>query len=82
MDPRLLVESLSGSAEHIRATRDALLAQGNAVGPVLQVLRDEQSPVDWTVSADILRGTGEPPPVADAASSASTPETTPGARPA
>lgn len=78
MDPRLLVESLSGPAERIRAAREALAAQGAAaVGPVLEVLCDEQSPIDWTVSADVLCRIGEPAllPLADAAASAGSPET-------
>ncbi|MFE4335230.1 hypothetical protein ACFRQM_39255 [Streptomyces sp. NPDC056831] len=65
MDMGLLTESLSGSWEHTRAARDALVEQGAAaVGAVLDVLCDEQSPVEWTVSADVLcdRGARSPAP--------------------
>ncbi|MFD9006241.1 HEAT repeat domain-containing protein [Streptomyces sp. NPDC059582] len=81
MDRRLLTESLTGSWEHTRSARDALVEQGMARGtaviePVLDVLCDEQSPVDWTVSADVLCRIGEPAllPLADAVAAAGSPE--------
>ncbi|WP_369142085.1 HEAT repeat domain-containing protein [Streptomyces sp. R44] len=77
MDMELLTESLSGSWDSTRSARDALVGQGAAVvGAVLDVLRDEQSPVDWTVSADVLCRIGEPAllPLAHAVASADSPE--------
>lgn len=77
MDKGLLTESLSGSWEHTRPARDALVEQGAAVvGAVLDVLCDEQSPVEWTVSADVLCRIGEPAllPLAHAAAAADSPE--------
>jgi hypothetical protein len=77
MDLGLLTESLSGSWEHTRAARDALVEQGAAaVGAVLEVLCDERSPVDWTVSADVLRRIGEPAlrPLAHMVAAAGSPE--------
>ncbi|MFJ7990377.1 HEAT repeat domain-containing protein [Streptomyces sp. NPDC096351] len=60
MDMGLLTESLSGSWEHTRPARDALVEQGaTVVEAVLDVLCDEQSPVEWTVSADVLCRIGE-----------------------
>ncbi|WP_405861218.1 HEAT repeat domain-containing protein [Streptomyces sp. NBC_00090] len=78
MDMGLLTESLSGSWEHTRAARDALVEQGAAaVGAVLDLLCDEQSPVEWTVSADVLCRIGEPAlqPLAHASAAADSPET-------
>ncbi|MGW1727629.1 HEAT repeat domain-containing protein [Streptomyces sp. NPDC002306] len=81
MDTGLLTESLTGSWEHTRPARDALVEQGVERGtaviePVLDVLCDERSPVDWTVSADVLCRIGEPAllPLADAAAVAGSPE--------
>ncbi|WP_432105687.1 HEAT repeat domain-containing protein [Streptomyces sp. bgisy091] len=77
MDKGLLIESLSGSWEHTRPARDSLVERGGAVvGAVLDVLCDEQSPVEWTVSADVLCRIGEPAllPLAHAAAAADSPE--------
>ncbi|MFF8381314.1 HEAT repeat domain-containing protein [Streptomyces sp. NPDC015661] len=77
MDTELLTESLSGSWDLTRSARDALVEQGEAVvGAVLEVLCDEQSPVDWTVSADVLCRIGEPAllPLAQATAAADSPE--------
>ncbi|WP_086829170.1 HEAT repeat domain-containing protein [Streptomyces sp. NRRL B-24572] len=77
MDMELLIESLSGSWERTRSARDALVGQGAAVvGAVLDVLCDEQSPVEWTVSADVLCRIGEPAllPLAHAVAAADSPE--------
>ncbi|MGW8765143.1 HEAT repeat domain-containing protein [Streptomyces sp. NPDC055815] len=77
MDMELLTESLSGSWDSTRSARDVLVEQGETVvGAVLDVLRDEQSPVDWTVSADVLCRIGEPAllPLADAVAAADSPE--------
>ncbi|MEU3464545.1 HEAT repeat domain-containing protein [Streptomyces sp. NPDC006733] len=61
MDIERLTEMLSGTWDRTRSARDALVAQGAVVvGPVLGVLCDERSPVDWTVSADVLSRIGEP----------------------
>ncbi|WP_053757936.1 HEAT repeat domain-containing protein [Streptomyces sp. AS58] len=72
-----LTEALTGTWDATRSARDALVDEGTAaVGPVLDVLCDERSPVDWTVSADVLRRLGEPAllPLAEAAGSADSPE--------
>ncbi|MEU7260630.1 HEAT repeat domain-containing protein [Streptomyces rimosus] len=77
MDKGVLATSLSGSWERTRAARDALVEQGAAVvGTVLEVLCDEQSPVEWTVSADVLCRIGEPAlePLARATAAADSPE--------
>ncbi|MFI6038497.1 HEAT repeat domain-containing protein [Streptomyces sp. NPDC051315] len=77
MDKGMVTESLSGSWADTRSARDALVEQGAAVvEAVLEVLCDEQSCVDWTVSADVLRRIGEPAlrPLADAAAAAGSPE--------
>ncbi|MEV6293106.1 HEAT repeat domain-containing protein [Streptomyces sp. NPDC051896] len=77
MDKGLLTQALSGSWEQTRSARDAPLEQGAAVvGAVLDVLCDEQSPVEWTVSADVLCRIGEPAllPLAVAAGAADSPE--------
>ncbi|MEU6549030.1 HEAT repeat domain-containing protein [Streptomyces sp. NPDC046915] len=77
MDKGLLTGELSGSWDRTRSARDALVAQGAAVvAAVLDVLCDEGSPVDWTVSADVLCRIGEPAllPLAEAAVSADSPE--------
>lgn len=69
MDVELLTESLRGSWDHTRPARDALVERGaSAVGAVLDVLRDEQSPVEWTVSADVLCRIGGPAPTMSPAS--------------
>ncbi|WP_404952696.1 HEAT repeat domain-containing protein [Streptomyces sp. 147326] len=77
MDIRMPAEALSGSWADTRSARDALVAEGAAVvGAVLEVLCDERSPVDWTVSADVLRRIGAPAllPLADASAAAESPE--------
>lgn len=77
MDKGQLTEELAGSWDATRAARDALVERGAAVvEAVLGVLCDERSPVDWTVSADVLRRIGEPAlvPLAEAAASAASPE--------
>ncbi|MER5207552.1 HEAT repeat domain-containing protein [Streptomyces sp. NPDC002825] len=77
MDMELLTESLTGSWDLTRSARDALVEQGAAVvGAVLDVLCEEQSPVDWTVSADVLCRIGEPAllPLAHATAAAGSPE--------
>ncbi|MEU9358620.1 HEAT repeat domain-containing protein [Streptomyces sp. NPDC048301] len=77
MNKGLLTTSLSGSWEHTRPARDSLVEQGVAVvGAVLDVLCDEQSPVEWKVSADVLCRIGEPAllPLAHAAAAADSPE--------
>ncbi|MEV6591077.1 hypothetical protein [Streptomyces acidicola] len=79
MDRELLIEELSGSWEQTRAARDALVERGaEVVAPVLEVLCDEDSPVDWTVSTDVLCRIGEPAlaPLAEAVASADSPEVT------
>ncbi|WP_437033827.1 HEAT repeat domain-containing protein [Streptomyces sp. enrichment culture] len=77
MDRELLLEELTGSWEETRTARDALVARGaEAVAPVVEVLCDERSPVDWAVPADVLCRIGEPAlaPLAAAVASASSPE--------
>ncbi|MEU8620120.1 HEAT repeat domain-containing protein [Streptomyces sp. NPDC048623] len=77
MDRELLIASLSGSWKRTRAARDALVAQGaEAVGPVLALLCDEESPVDRVLCADVLRRIGEPAllPLAEAATVTASPE--------
>ncbi|ANS66017.1 hypothetical protein SLINC_3793 [Streptomyces lincolnensis] len=73
MDEAALTDRLAGSLEDTRAARDALVEQGvGVVAPVLDVLCDEESPVEWTVSGDVLCRIGEPAllPLAEAAASA------------
>ncbi|WP_396454989.1 HEAT repeat domain-containing protein [Actinomadura sp.] len=54
-----LVKRLAGPGH--RAASDALVALGaRAVRPVLDVLCDEDSPVDWATSATVLRRIGRP----------------------
>ena len=54
-----LVKRLAGPGH--RAASDALVALGaQAVRPVLDVLCDEDSPVDWATSATVLRRIGRP----------------------
>ncbi|MGP4024015.1 HEAT repeat domain-containing protein [Actinomadura sp. 3N407] len=54
-----LLEQLAGR-DH-KAASDALVAIGApAVGPVLAVLCDEDSPVDWSTGAVVLRRIGRP----------------------
>lgn len=68
-----LSDELSGSWDGTKAARDSLVARGAAVvAPVLEVLCDEESPVDWRVSADVLCRIGEPAllPLAEASASA------------
>ena len=61
MDKAALTAELSGSWDDTRAARDSLVAQGETVvAAVLDVLVDVGSPVDWTVSADVLTRIGEP----------------------
>ncbi|MFD9412725.1 hypothetical protein ACFWBN_37765 [Streptomyces sp. NPDC059989] len=61
MDRDRLVGELTGSWEATRAVRDALVERGaEVVGPVLEVLCDEPSPVEWTVSSDVLCRIGDP----------------------
>lgn len=77
MDRELLVEELTGRWEETRTARDALVERGaEVVATVLEVLCDERSPVDWTVSADVLCRIGEPAlaPLAAAVASAPSPE--------
>ncbi|MFG2819211.1 HEAT repeat domain-containing protein [Kitasatospora sp. NPDC048365] len=77
MDTSLLTERLTGSWDGTRPARDALVAQGGAaVAAVLDVLCDERSPVEWTVSADVLSRIGEPAllPLAEALAAAGSPE--------
>ncbi|WLW54179.1 hypothetical protein [Streptomyces sp. YU58] len=72
MDKAALIDRLSGSWEDTRAARDSLVARGTAVvAVVLDVLCDEASPVEWTVSADVLCRIGEPAllPLAEAVGS-------------
>ncbi|MER5930976.1 HEAT repeat domain-containing protein [Streptomyces sp. NPDC002054] len=72
-----LVGELTGSWEATRAVRDALVERGaEVVGPVLEVLCDERSPVEWTVSSDVLCRIGQPAllPLAGAIASADSPE--------
>ncbi|MFD9353460.1 HEAT repeat domain-containing protein [Streptomyces sp. NPDC060031] len=57
--------------------RDALVQQGaEVVGPVLEVLCDEWSPVEWSVSSDVLCRIGQPAllPLAETIASADSPE--------
>ncbi|MEU6377130.1 HEAT repeat domain-containing protein [Streptomyces sp. NPDC046909] len=73
MDKARVSTALSGSKE----ARDALVEQGApVVAAVVEVLCDEGSPVDWTVSADVLRRIGEPAllPLAEAVAAADSPE--------
>lgn len=77
MDKAALTDELSGSWDDTRAARDALVAQGKAVvAAVLDVLVDVGSPVDWTVSADVLTRIGEPAlgPLAEAVARAESSE--------
>ncbi|MCX5008942.1 HEAT repeat domain-containing protein [Streptomyces sp. NBC_00638] len=77
MDRELITEELTGSWEHTRAARDALVGRGaEVVAEVLDVLCDEGSPVDWSVSSDVLTRIGEPAmlPLADALVAAETAE--------
>ncbi len=74
MDKEQLIDELSGSWDDTQAARDSLVARGAAVvAPLLDVLCDEESPVDWNVSADVLCRIGEPAllPLAEASASAS-----------
>ncbi|MDQ0957386.1 hypothetical protein QFZ66_001264 [Streptomyces sp. B4I13] len=81
VDRNSLIERLTGSWEQTRTARDALVERGaQAVAPVLEVLCDERSPVDWVVPTDVLCRIGEPAlaPLAEAlarAASADSPET-------
>ncbi|WP_200302094.1 HEAT repeat domain-containing protein [Streptomyces adelaidensis] len=76
MDKGRLTEELSGSHDHTRPARDALVEQGAAVAAVLEVLCDEGSPVDWSLAADVLCRIGEPafPPLTEAIAKADSPE--------
>ncbi|MDX2707644.1 HEAT repeat domain-containing protein [Streptomyces sp. PA03-6a] len=77
MDKELLTGELSGSWDRTRPARDALVEQGEVVvEAVLDVLRDERSPVDRTVAADVLCRIGEPAllPLVEAVASAGSPE--------
>ncbi|WP_162468199.1 HEAT repeat domain-containing protein [Streptomyces adustus] len=77
MDKDQVTEQLSGSWQDTRPARDALVRQGAAVATaVVDVLADERSPVDWTISADVLCRIGEPAllPLAQAVASADSPE--------
>ncbi|MFC9327378.1 HEAT repeat domain-containing protein [Kitasatospora sp. NPDC057015] len=79
MDDEQLTEELSGTWDRTRSARDALVTRGaDAVGPVLAVLCDERSPVDWTVPADVLSRIGEPAlgPLVEAVTAATSPEVT------
>jgi hypothetical protein len=70
-----LVERLAGREQ--RSAGDALVALGeSAVRPVLDVLCDEASPVDWATSATVLRRIGLPAlnPLIEAMATAPTPE--------
>ncbi|MFD0537040.1 hypothetical protein ACFQY7_28210 [Actinomadura luteofluorescens] len=59
MEIQALIDQLAGP-DH-KAAGDALVAVGEpAVRPVLAVLCDEDSPVDWATSATVLRRIGLP----------------------
>ncbi|MCX5015323.1 HEAT repeat domain-containing protein [Streptomyces sp. NBC_00555] len=77
MDREQVVEELTGSWEATRPVRDALVRRGaEVVGPVLEVLCDERSPVELTVSSDVLCRIGHHAllPLAGAIASADSPE--------
>lgn len=77
VDGDVEIEALSGSWDATRAARDALVGRGAAVvGPVLDVLCDEGSPVEWQVAADVLCRIGGPAllPLAEAVAGAGSPE--------
>lgn len=59
METEALIDQLAGPDR--RAAGDALVAVGEpAVRPVLAVLCDEESPVDWAAGATVLRRIGLP----------------------
>ncbi|MFA1538284.1 HEAT repeat domain-containing protein [Actinomadura monticuli] len=59
MEIQALIEQLAGPEQ--KAAADALVEIGApAVDPVLDVLCDEESPVDWGTSASVLRRIGRP----------------------
>ncbi|MEV3923233.1 hypothetical protein [Actinomadura coerulea] len=59
METEALIDQLAGPDR--KAAGDALVAVGEpAVRPVLAVLCDEESPVDWAASATVLRRIGLP----------------------
>ncbi|NVI86450.1 HEAT repeat domain-containing protein [Actinomadura sp. BRA 177] len=59
MEIQALIEQLAGPDQ--KAASDALVEIGApAVGPVLDVLCDEDSAVDWSTSATVLRRIGRP----------------------
>ncbi|WP_433473776.1 HEAT repeat domain-containing protein [Spirillospora sp. CA-142024] len=75
MEIEKLAERLAGPEQ--KAAGDALVAIGGpAVRPVLDVLCDEESPVDWATSAMVLRRIGRPAldPLIEAMATAPTPE--------
>ncbi|MFI5794976.1 HEAT repeat domain-containing protein [Streptomyces sp. NPDC051677] len=77
MDREQLVEALTGGWEDTRAARDALVERGaEVVFPLLEVLCDEQSPVNWDSPGEMLSRIGEPAlvPLVDAVASAASPE--------
>jgi hypothetical protein len=77
VDREQLVEALTGRGEDPRTARDALVARGaEVVFGVLEVLCDEQSPVNWAYPGEVLSRIGEPAlvPLVDAVVSAASPE--------
>ncbi|MFB4306772.1 HEAT repeat domain-containing protein [Actinomadura sp. GTD37] len=59
MEIEALIQQLAGPDQ--KAASDALVEIGApAIGPVLDVLCDEESPVDWSTSATVLRRVGRP----------------------
>ncbi|MGY4741953.1 HEAT repeat domain-containing protein [Streptomyces sp. ATMOS53] len=77
MDREQLVEALTGGWEDTRTARDALVERGaEVVFPLLEVLCDEQSPVNWDSPGEMLSRIGEPAlvPLVDAVTSAASPE--------
>lgn len=73
-----LVQRLgSGVEARRRAAQRRLIAAGEtAVGPLLDILCDESSPIDWGESAHVLRRIGDPAfgPLVDALAAAASPE--------
>jgi hypothetical protein len=62
VDVQVLLDRLGSSDVRLRKdASDALVALGaEAVGPVLEVLCDEESAVEWSASAWVLRQIGRP----------------------
>jgi HEAT repeat protein len=77
MNVQKLIERFAGSdPKKRRSAGDALVTVGEpAVGPVLALSCDEDSPVDWADSAIVLRRIGQPAlePLIEAMASAPTP---------